>query len=275
MSFSTSNIQMEAAYGRLKSNVAVVTGAGSGLGRAIALRYAAEGAKVVSCDLNADAAKETTNLIRKDNPEAKTLSLAFDVTDEEAVESNIAHAAEKFGRIDTIVCNAGIQHIAPVHELELKDWRKVMSVHLDASFLCTRAALRFMYKEKSGSIVYIGSVHSKLASKLKAPYVSAKHGVLGLSRTVAKEGAEFGVRANVICPGFVRTKLVEDQIAPQAKKFNMSEEEVVQKVFLKDTVDGQWTTPEDIADAAVMFASPSSKAITGQSLVVSHGWHME
>eukprot|EP00818_Percolomonas_sp_WS_P002613 CAMPEP_0117444434 /NCGR_PEP_ID=MMETSP0759-20121206/5239_1 /TAXON_ID=63605 /ORGANISM="Percolomonas cosmopolitus, Strain WS" /LENGTH=258 /DNA_ID=CAMNT_0005236501 /DNA_START=156 /DNA_END=932 /DNA_ORIENTATION=+ len=258
----------------MRGNVAVVTGAGSGLGRAIAMKYASEGAYVVSCDLNPDSAMETINLIRKDYPDAKVLSLNFDVTDETAVETNIAQAAEKFGRIDTIVCNAGIQHIAPVHELEFKDWKKITSVHLDASFLCTRAALRYMYKNKSGSIIYIGSVHSKLASKLKAPYVAAKHGVLGLCRSVAKEGADYGVRANVICPGFVKTKLVEDQIAPQAKKLNMTEEEVVQKVFLKDTVNGEWTTPDDIAEVAVTFAT-GPKAITGQSLVVSHGWFME
>lgn len=233
------------------------------------------GANVVSCDINSKAAKDTVDEILSMYPNVKALDLQFDVTNEDQVNESFARAAQTFGRIDTVVCNAGVQHIAPIHELAFKDWRRIVGVHLDAAFLCTRASLKYMYPQKSGSIIYIGSVHSKLASKLKAPYVSAKHGVLGLCRTMAKEGAEYGVRANVICPGFVKTKLVEDQIAPQAKQFNMTEEEVVQKIFLKDTVNGQWTLPEDIADAAVLFASPSSNAITGQSLVVSHGWFME
>ena len=128
---------------------------------------------------------------------------------------------------------------------------------------------------RGGCIIYIGSVHSKEASVLKAPYVAAKHGLVGLAKVVAKEGAAHGVRANVICPGFVRTPLVEKQIPEQAKELGISEEDVVKKVMLKETVDGEFTTVDDVADCALFFAGFGSNALTGQSIVVSHGWFMQ
>jgi 3-hydroxybutyrate dehydrogenase len=133
-----------------------------------------------------------------------------------------------------------------------------------------------MYKaRKGGSIIYMGSAHSKEASPLKAPYVTAKHGLIGLCRVVAKEGAAAGVRSNVICPGFVRTPLVEKQIPEMARELGISEAEVIKRVMLKDTVDGEFTTTLDVAETAVFFASFPSNALTGQSIVVSHGWHMQ
>jgi len=133
-----------------------------------------------------------------------------------------------------------------------------------------------MYRSgRGGAIIYMGSVHSKLASMLKAPYVTAKHGLIGLARVIAKEGAAHGVRANVICPGFVRTPLVDKQIPEQAQEFGISEEDVIRKIMLKDTVDGEFTTLDDVAEVAVLFAGFPSNALTGQSLVVSHGWYMQ
>jgi 3-hydroxybutyrate dehydrogenase len=146
---------------------------------------------------------------------------------------------------------------------------------------CSAAArpwrvLRQMYKQRNGgAIIYMGSVHSKEASMLKAPYVTAKHGLIGLAKVVAKEGAKHGVRANVICPGFVRTPLVDKQIPEQAKELGISEAAVIQDVMLKDTVDGQFTTVQDVAEAALFFAAFETNALTGQSLVVSHGWFMQ
>ena len=151
----------------------------------------------------------------------------------------------------------------------------MLAIHLDGAFLTTRAALRQMYKQNSGSIIYMGSVHSKEASLLKAPYVTAKHGLEGLAKVVAKEGAAHGVRANVVCPGFVRTPLVEKQIPEQARELGISEEDVVKKVMLKDTVDGEFTTVADVAEVTLMFASFPTNALTGQSMVVSHGWCMQ
>jgi len=177
--------------------------------------------------------------------------------------------------LDVLISNAGIQIVAPVVDLDFAKWKRMLAIHLDGAFLTTRAALRQMYKQKSGSIIYMGSVHSKEASKLKAPYVSAKHALLGLARVVAKEGAEHGVRANVICPGFVRTPLVDKQIPEQAKELGISEQEVIDNVMLKDTVDHQFTTVADVAETALFLAAFESNALTGQSIIVSHGWFME
>jgi 3-hydroxybutyrate dehydrogenase len=197
------------------------------------------------------------------------------VTREDQVDAGITRVVETLGSIDVLVCNAGIQIISPLEALTLPNWQRVLAVHLDGAFLATRAALRHMYARGRGSIIYMGSVHSKEASVLKGPYVTAKHGLIGLARVVAKEGASHGVRANVICPGFVRTPLVERQIPEQAKALAISEEEVVRKVMLKETVDGEFTTTQDVAEAALFFASFESAALTGQSLVVSHGWSMQ
>lgn len=151
----------------------------------------------------------------------------------------------------------------------------MLAIHLDGAFLTTRAALRHMYAQgKGGAVIYMGSVHSKEASPLKAPYVTAKHGLMGLARVVAKEGAEHGVRANVVCPGFVRTPLVEKQIPEQAKNFGISEEAVVKNIMLKNTVNGEFTTVADVAAAVLFFAAFETNALTGQSLNVSHGWSM-
>lgn len=258
---------------RLEGKVAIVTGAASGIGKAIARAFVREGASVAIADVNLEAAKATASEL--DPSGTRTLSLAMDVTDEAAVDSGTALVVERFGRLDILVSNAGIQIVNPVHEFSYADWKRLLAIHLDGAFLTTRAALRQMYRQKSGSVIYMGSVHSKEASVLKAPYVAAKHGLLGLARVVAKEGAPHGVRANVICPGFVRTPLVEKQIPEQAKELGLSEEDVVRKVMLKNTVTGEFTTVEDVAECALFFAGFGSHALTGQSIIVSHGWVME
>jgi len=152
----------------------------------------------------------------------------------------------------------------------------MLAIHLDGAFLTSRACLRHMKRQtKGGSIIYMGSVHSKEASALKSAYVTAKHGLIGLAKTVAKEGGRNGVRANVICPGFVRTPLVDKQIPEQALALGISEEDVIRKVMLGETVDGQFTSLEDVAEVALLFAAFPSNALTGQSLIVSHGWSMQ
>ena len=199
----------------------------------------------------------------------------MDVTSEQQVDDGTAKVVETFGTLDVLVSDAGIQIVAPVVEFEFAKWKRLMAIHLDGAFLTKRAALRQMYEQKSGSIIYMRSVHSKEASVLKAPYVTAKHGLIGLAKVVAKEGAAHGVRANVICPGFVRTPLVDKQIPEQAKELGISEQEVIKKVMLKETVDGEFTTVEDVAETALFLASFRSNALTGQSIVVSHGWCMQ
>ena len=259
---------------KLKNKVAIITGAASGIGKEIAMVYAREGAKVAIADLNLDQANLVVNEIKSLGGQA--MAVAMNVTDEQQVNEGVDAVANHFGGVDVLVSNAGIQIIESVDKLAFSDWKKMLAIHLDGAFLTTRAALKHMYAAgNGGSIIYTGSVHSKEASKLKAPYVTAKHGLLGLCKVVAKEGAAHKVRANVICPGFVRTPLVEKQIPEQAKELGISEEDVVKKIMLKDTVDGEFTTTDDVAQTALFFASFESNALTGQSLVVSHGWFME
>jgi len=258
---------------RFDKKVAIVTGAASGIGKEIALRFAAEGGTPVIADLNLDAANATAAEIKAKGSDA--FAVAMNVVDEEAVEKGVAEVMAKYGRIDVLVSNAGIQIVKPVVDFAFADWKKLLAIHLDGAFLTTKACLKHMYAAKSGSIVYMGSVHSKEASKLKAPYVTAKHGLIGLAKVVAKEGAEFNVRANVVCPGFVRTPLVDKQIPEQAKELGISEADVIKNVMLKDTVDGEFTTTDDVADCVLFFAGARSNALTGQSMVVSHGWFMQ
>ena len=259
---------------RLDGKVCVVTGAASGIGKRIAEVYAAAGGKVVIADLKLDAAEATAKEIRDAGGDA--LAVAMDVTNEAQVVDGIAKVVAHYGKVDVLVSNAGIQIVNKVTDFSLADWKKMLAIHLDGAFLTTRECLRDMEKRKDGgAIIYMGSVHSHLASKLKAPYVTAKHGLLGLARTVAKEAAEYGVRANVICPGFVRTPLVEKQIPEQAKELGISEEDVVKNVMLKETVDGEFTTVDDVANVALTLAAFETNALTGQSIVVSHGWFMQ
>ncbi len=259
---------------RLEDKVTFITGAASGIGREIARAFSKEGAKVIIADLDQQGADAVADDLGAQKQRA--LGVAMDVTDEAQVEAGVAQAIDAFGALDVLVSNAGIQIVEALDQFEFKQWKRLLAIHLDGAFLTTRAALRQMYKQGTGgSIIYMGSVHSKEASKLKAPYVAAKHGLIGLAKVVAKEGAPHGVRANVICPGFVRTPLVDKQIPEQAKELGISEEEVIRNVMLKDTVDGEFTTVADVAAAAVFFASFPSTALTGQSLVVSHGWFMQ
>ena len=258
----------------VKGKVALITGAASGIGKRIAEVYADNGCHIAIADINQAAADAAAAEIRARGVNATTVIM--DVTDEAAVDAGIDKCVKDLGSIDILVSNAGIQIVNPVEEFSYADWKKMLAIHLDGAFLTTRACLKHMYAQgRGGSIIYMGSVHSKLASKLKAPYVTAKHGLEGLARTVSKEGGPKGVRANVICPGFVRTPLVEKQIPEQAKELGISEEDVVKNVMLKDTVDGEFTTVDDVARVALMFAAFPTNALTGQSMVVSHGWFME
>ena len=259
--------------GRLQGKIAIVTGAASGIGRASAKLFAREGARVAIADLDLKAAEGAAHEI--DSTGHRVIGVAMDVSDEAQVDAGMAGVVERLGSIDVLVSNAGIQIVAPIVEFDFAQWKKMIAIHLDGAFLTTRAALRQMQRQKSGSIIYMGSVHSKEASRLKAPYVSAKHAIIGLAKVVAKQGAEYGVRSNVICPGYVLTPLVEKQIPEQARELGISEDDVVKTVMLKETVDGAFTTVQDVAEAALFLAAFPTNALTGQSLIVSHGWCME
>ena len=258
----------------LKDKVAIITGAASGIGREIAHEYARAGARVVIADLKLEAAQATADEIAKVGGIA--MAVEMNVTDEVQVDAGVAATVAAWGTVDILISNAGIQIISPIVDLALADWQRMLAIHLDGAFLTTRACMREMIRSgRGGTIIYMGSVHSHEASPLKAPYVAAKHGLIGLAKVVAKEGAKNNIRSNVICPGFVRTPLVDKQIPEQAKSLGISEADVIKNVMLKDTVDGEFTTTKDVAQTALFLAAFPTNALTGQSIVVSHGWFMQ
>jgi len=257
----------------LTGKVALVTGSASGIGRDIAETYAKAGAAVGIADINLEAAQKTVNAIEAVG--GRALAIAMDVTSEEAVNDGVQQLVDTFGGIDILVSNAGIQIIDPIDKMAFSDWKKMLNIHLDGAFLTTKAAIKHMYKgDKGGTVIYMGSAHSHEASLYKAPYVTAKHGLLGLCRVLAKEGAAHKVRSHVICPGFVKTPLVEKQIPEQAAEKGISEESVINDIMLVNTVDKEFTTVEDIAQLALFLAAFPTNVFTGQSIVASHGWFM-
>lgn len=257
----------------LTGKVALVTGSASGIGKDIAQTYAQAGAIVGIADIDMDAAQKVVDEIKDNGGQA--IAIEMDVTDEKAVNEGVQKLVDAHGTVDILVSNAGVQVISRIEKMEFDDWKKMLAIHLDGAFLTTKACLPHMYKDdKGGTVIYMGSVHSHEASLYKAPYVTAKHGILGLNRVLTKEGAEHNVRSHVICPGFVKTPLVEKQIPEQAKEKGISEEEVVNDIMLKDTVDKEFTTVDDIAQLALFLAAFPTNVFTGQSIVASHGWFM-
>lgn len=254
----------------LTDKICIITGGASGIGLEIAKVFAQAGGKIVIADIDLDAAEKAARALGGSH-----MGVDMDVTDAGAVQRGVDKVIATHGQVDILVSNAGIQIVKRVEEFSYDEWRKVVAIHLDGAFLTSKAVLPQMYKQGSGTILYMGSVHSQEASALKAPYVAAKHGLMGLARTIAKEGGGKCVRTNVICPGFVKTPLVEKQIPEQAKDLGISEEDVVNKVMLGETVDKEFTTVEDVAHTALFLATFPSNALTGQSIVVSHGWRMD
>ena len=256
---------------KLNGKVALITGAASGIGHAIAKRYVEADGRVVIADLDPAKAVQAASEL---GDKKTVIGIRMDVSNEEEVNAGVDQAAAAFGAVDVLVSNAGIQIVHPIEEFPYAEWKKMLAIHLDGAFLTTKACVKYMYKQKSGALIYMGSVHSHEASPLKSAYVAAKHGILGLARTMAKEGAKHNVRANVICPGFVMTPLVQKQIPEQAKKLGITEERVVKEVMLGETVDKEFTMVEDIAEIALLLAGFKTNALTGESIIVSHGWHM-
>ena len=264
---------MQITQTSLKGKTALVTGAASGIGRNIALVFAQAGAAVAVADLNQAGADAVAQEIIAAG--GRAIGVAMDVADEAQVDAGFVRAVAELGEIDVLVANAGIQIVNPIEQFAFADWKRMLAIHLDGAFLTTKAALRSMYKDQRGGVVlYMGSVHSHEASPLKSAYVAAKHGLLGLARVLAKEGGPKGVRSHVLCPGFVRTPLVDKQIPEQARELGISEQEVVRNVMLRNTVDGEFTTLDDVAQTALFLAAFPTAALTGQSITISHGWSM-
>ncbi|MGG1945319.1 3-hydroxybutyrate dehydrogenase [Trinickia sp. NRRL B-1857] len=258
----------------LTGKVAVVTGSASGIGKEVARALAKAGAAVAIADLNMTGAKAVAAEIVATGGTA--LAVAMNVTDERSVIDGMDRVAAAFGSIDILVSNAGVQVVNSIDCYAFSDWKKIQSIYLDGAFLTTKAALTYMYeRDRGGVVIYVGSVYSHVASPLKSAYVAAAHGMLGLARVLAQEGAAHNVRAHVVCPGFVRTPLLEKQIPELARELGTSDEDVVKQVMLGDTADGEFTTVDDIAQTVLFLSSFPSAALTGQSFLVSHGWHMQ
>ena len=251
---------------------ALITGAASGIGKACAIRMAQEGYGVVVADINLRGAETVAGELADAGLQA--IAVPMDVSDEKAVEAGFDRMMEVYGSCDLAMSNAGIQIVHPYEEYPFEDWRKMMAIHADGAFLVSRAAYRHMKQSgRGGRIVFTGSVQSFVGSKLKEPYNFAKHGVAGLAKAIAREGAAYGIYTYTICPSFIKTPLVEKQIPEQAASLGITAEEVVKDIMLRDTVDGEFTTVEDVANT-LAFLAKDQGALTGQSLRLTHGWAM-
>jgi 3-hydroxybutyrate dehydrogenase len=242
-----------------RGRAVVVTGAASGIGRAIAERLVGEGARVLSVDL------EPGELCPGE-------PFAADLTTREGNRAAVAAAVDRFGRLDAVVANAGFQHVAPVVEFPEDRWDALVALLLTSPFLLAKYAWTHLEESGDGRFLAIASVHGLVASPFKAGYVSAKHGLLGLVKVLALEGADKGITASAICPAFVRTPLVEQQIASQAKAHGISEERVLEEVILQPHAVKRLLEPEEVADVAAFLLGPSGRAFTGSPLVMDLGW---
>ncbi len=240
----------------LRGRVALVTGAASGIGLAIAERLAADGADVFGVDLRG----------------APTVAMEADLCDADANATVVTAARERFGRLDIIVAGAGIQHVAPIAQFPVDRWRTIIDLMLTSPFLLARAAWPALEESDAGRFIAIASAHALTASPYKAAYVSAKHGVLGLVKTLALEGAGAGICATAVCPAYVRTPLVEAQIADQARAHGIPEEQVIESVLLERQAVKQLIEPEEVAATVAFLAGAGGRSFTGVPVTMDMGW---
>lgn len=250
----------------MDGKVAIVTGAASGIGLAIARDLAMRGVRVTLSDIDEKSGGEAATEL----PGAR-FQLA-DMSSEKDCQRLVADTIAVEGQVDILVNNAGIQYVAPITEFPESKWRQIIDIMLTAPFLLTKAVLPGMYEHKWGRIINIASVHALRASAFKSAYVAAKHGLLGLTRVTALEGAEYGVTCNAICPSYVRTALVEKQIASQAQVHGIPESEVVEKIMLSEAPIRRLLEPEEVAKLAAYLCSDDASAITGSALTIDCGW---
>ena len=245
--------------------VALITGGASGIGLACAERLAADGMSVVIADVNEKAGAE----------HAKRLAGTFisgDLTKKNGCKALVEETLQKHGTVHVLVNNAGFQHVSPIEDFPEEQWERMISLMLTAPFLLTRYCWPAMKKQKWGRIVNIASIHALIASPFKVAYIAAKHGLVGLTRTAALEGGEFGITANAICPAYVRTPLVDNQIADQAKANNLSKEEVIEKIMLAPAAVKRLIEPAEVAAFAAYLCSDAAGVITGSALTMDLGW---
>ena len=242
----------------------LITGAASGIGLALAKHFAAAGHRVIACDLQ-QAALES---LRKELPRVRTLT--FDVADARQIETAFAALADDAP--DVLINNAGLQHVAPLEDFPPEKWQLLIAVMLTGTALVTRAALPSMRRRNYGRIVNIGSIHALIASPFKSAYVAAKHGLIGFSKAVALETHDVDVTINTVCPGYVKTPLVEAQIAALARTHHMTEEQVIEEIMLKPMPKRQFISPEELIGSVEFLLSPAARNITAQCLVLDGGW---
>jgi 3-hydroxybutyrate dehydrogenase len=243
----------------LQGKAALVTGAASGIGRAVAERLSAGGMNVLAVDLHPD-------------PDGPGVPFEGDLTSAEANEASVAAAVERFGRLDVVVANAGVQHVAPIEEFPLERWETIVALLLTSPFLLAKHAWPALRESGAGRFIAIASAHSLAASPYKSAYVSAKHGVLGLVKTLALEGAGVGITATAVCPGYVRTPLVEKQIADQARVHGLPEEEVLERVILEPHAVKELIEPSEVAEVVAFLAGPTGRTFTGVPVTMDLGW---
>jgi 3-hydroxybutyrate dehydrogenase len=252
--------------GMLTDRCALVTGAASGIGQAVAEALGAQGARVLVSDLNEEGARAVAERL----PGA--LAQRADVSSREDCRALVDRAQKEWGRLDILVNNAGLQHVAPVEEFPEDTWERMIRIMLVGPFLLTRYALPLMYARKWGRILNISSLHGVVASPYKSAYISAKHGLMGLTKTVALEAADKGVTVNALCPSYVRTPLVEKQIADQARVNHMSEADVVEKIMLAPAAIKRLLEPSEVAAYAAFLCSDAASGITGAAQMMDCGW---
>jgi 3-hydroxybutyrate dehydrogenase len=243
----------------LRGRAALVTGAASGIGRAVATRLEQAGMDVLAVDLQPDES-------------GPGVPFAANLIEAEANAAAVAAALERFGRLDVVVPNAGVQHVAPVHQFPDERWHAIVALLLTSPFLLAKHAWPALRDSPSGRFIVIASVHGLVASPYKAAYVSAKHGVIGLVKTLALEGAEAGIGAVAVCPGYVRTPLVEKQIADQARVHSLSEDDVLEQVILAPHAVKELIEPSEVAEVVAFLAGPAGRSFTGVPVTMDHGW---
>ena len=237
----------------------MVTGAASGIGRAIAARLERDGARVLAVDLEPD-------------PDGPGEPFAADLTTRAGNRDAVAAAIDRFGALDAVIPNAGFQHVAPVEEFPEDRWDAMIALLLTSPFLLARAAWPALRASGDGRFVAVASVHGLVASPFKSAYVSAKHGVLGLVKTLALEGAEDGIVASAVCPGYVRTPLMEDQVAAQAQAHGMDEDRVLEEVILAPHAVKRLIEPDEVAEVVAFLLSPAGRSFTGAAVTMDQGW---
>ncbi len=254
----------------LHGKTALVTGAASGIGRAMARMLASRGAALAVCDLQEAGARQVAQEIEQAGGQA--IAVRADVSQPNEVEAMISATAREFGGPDILVNNAGLQFISPVHEFPVDKWNLLLGVMLTGTFLCTKYALPLMMAKRWGRVINVSSIHGLVASPFKSAYIAAKHGVIGLTRAVALEVAEFNITVNAICPAYVRTPLVERQIAEQSKVHGIPEQDVVQTIMLAPAAIKRLLEPDEIASFAAYLCSDLAAGMTGGSYPIDAGW---